>query len=71
MIYRVSYECQVEGHQGFTFHSSRRAAVAAGFAWRQEGPGARETPIDARPTPSTKAELLALLSAWGAHPDNG
>lgn len=71
MVYRVSYLCHVEGHQGYSFHDTLREARKAASDFRKEGSGDRETTVEKHPVPNTKAELLALLQLWGSHADNG
>lgn len=71
MIYRLHVYSSDVGSEGYLFcgskaevHARRRELVFRGYA-------PDDLAIEEVPTPSTKAQVLALLNRWASHPDNG
>jgi hypothetical protein len=69
MIYRIDIASESDGHAGYAFRESKRAAERYAAALRRAGFEIYK--IEALPVPRTKAEILALLSRIAAHAENG
>lgn len=72
MIYRVNFLDSADGSQGFAFFTTRREADQALLKWQADCPEMRgAADIEARQTPRTRRDVLALLEDWATHADNG
>jgi len=71
MIYRLSIYSASMGHEGYEYFPSRRAAERARAEAVREGYHPDYVEIEALPTPKTKKEIIALLTRWASHNDNG
>lgn len=75
-IHRVDYGRSEDGHAGYEYYATLRAAkrvVAAIKRMARESPSLfdSEPSIESRPTPRNKREWVALLNEWGSHNENG
>jgi hypothetical protein len=71
-IYSVSLWEGSDGHRGFAWFSSRRAAEQRSRQWTEENDGFEATgEITAHDVELTRGGLLRFLSLHASHPDNG
>lgn len=68
-IYRVAIYNHQEGHQGFSYHSSKSAAASAIREAIQNGHTGSET--EEIEVTTTKAGIISALNQYGGHADNG
>lgn len=68
MIYRVEFTSETDNHQGFAYFATRKKAEAAVRDARRHG---FDASITNATTPTTKAEVVALLHKWASHNNNG
>jgi|TARA_A100001391_G_C4963818_1_gene250728 hypothetical protein len=76
-IYRVDCGHDDDGHMGYEYYATLRAAKRVVAAIKRRGRDnpslflAVEPSIESRPTPRNKREWVALLNDWGSHKENG
>ena len=72
-LYRVTHYTVADGHQGYTWHTSKAEADREAKAWHKaqdpmDGPRVSVAPVDIE---TNKAGLVDALNKYAAHPDNG
>lgn len=72
-IYKISYAGDPDGHKGYGFFPSLKAARLAAAKWDNEetSHGEREATIEALDIPSGKSGVIRALNTHAGHPDNG
>jgi hypothetical protein len=79
-LYRLSKWESSDGHRGFSYFASRRAAVSARRQWlndyiyeskKQRAEMYAGSDIDVIEVTPTREGILRFLNHYAAHPDNG